>query len=216
MRKGLAIGLVLYSIYVILCGFSKSNLSAIRIRTLNEVTFENFILDYLAIRYPQQKFKEFIYVGVERQKLFFFQDNKVIKSFEISTSKYGAGTKSGSEQTPVGLHCIKSKHGHGVPIGGVFQSKKFTGKIVPIENTPIGSNKDEITTRVISLTGLEPGLNKGGSLDSYERNIYIHGTVEEGLIGQPASHGCIRMRNIEIVELFEMVYEGMPVLILNN
>jgi hypothetical protein len=178
--------------------------------------FEDFIIDYLSIKYPHQQFKEFIYVGVERQKLFFFKENKVIKSYDISTSKYGAGTQHGSEQTPVGLHCVKSLHGHNVPVGGVFLSKKFTGKIVPIETSPSSTGRDDITTRVISLAGMESGINKGGAIDSYDRHIYIHGTAEEGLIGQPASHGCIRMRNLDVIDLFDMVYEGLPVLILNN
>jgi lipoprotein-anchoring transpeptidase ErfK/SrfK len=185
-------------------------------RFFSEWAFEKFILDYVQIKYPQKQFKEFIYIGVERQKLFFFKENKVIKSFDVSTSKYGAGTKAGSEQTPIGLHIIKSMHGHNVPVGGVFLSKKFTGKIVPIESSPIPTGKDDITTRVLSLAGVEPGVNKGGALDSYERHIYIHGTAEEGLIGQPASHGCIRMRNHDIIDLFDLVYEGLPVLILNN
>jgi lipoprotein-anchoring transpeptidase ErfK/SrfK len=216
MKKVILVALILKTLFFVLCSFANENRGVYRNRAANELRFEDFIIDYVSIRYPYQKFKEFIYVGVERQKLFVFQENKVVKTYEISTSKYGAGSKSGSEQTPIGLHCVKSKHGHDVPVGGVFQSKKFTGKIVPIETAPIGTGRDEITTRVISLAGMEPGVNKGGVLDSYERNIYIHGTAEEGLIGKPASHGCIRMRNLEVIELFDIVKEGMPVLILNN
>jgi len=186
-------------------------------KNIDEVnTIENFITDYVTIRYPNTTFKEFLYVGVERQKMFLFKDNKIIKSYDVSTSKYGAGTVAGSEQTPIGLHYIKSKHGDNVPIGGVIMSKKYTGRVTEIRTDSIASNKDEITTRVLALAGLEEGVNKGNPNDSYNRNIYIHGTAEEGLIGKPASHGCIRMRNTDIIELYSIVNEGIHVLILNN
>ncbi len=179
-------------------------------------SLENFIVDYLSIKYPSSTFKEFLYVGVERQQMFLFKESKIVKTYDISSSKYGAGTIYGSEQTPIGLHYVKSKHGENVPLGGVIISKKYIGRITQISNDSIDSNKDEITTRVLALAGLEEGINKGNPNDSYNRNIYIHGTAEEGLIGKPASHGCIRMRNTDIVELYSLVNEGIHVLILNN
>lgn len=186
-------------------------------RNVDEInTIENFIIDYVNIRYPNTTFKEFLYIGVERQKLFLFKGNKIVKSYDVSTSKYGAGTVAGSEQTPIGLHYIKSKHGDNVPIGGIIISKKYTGRIAEIQKDSIATNRDEITTRVLALAGLEEGVNKGNPNDSYNRNIYIHGTAEEGLIGKPASHGCIRMRNADIIELYSLVNEGIHVLILNN
>ena len=81
---------------------------------------------------------------------------------------------------------------------------------------PIETGEDAITTRVLTLEGLENGINKGGELDSYGRHIYIHGTAEEGLIGQPASHGCVRMRNEDVIDLFNRVDKGLKVIILNN
>jgi lipoprotein-anchoring transpeptidase ErfK/SrfK len=179
-------------------------------------TIENFIMDYVSIKYPNYQFSEFLYVGVERQKLFHFKGNKIINTFDISTSIYGAGSIAGSEQTPIGLHYIKSKHGHNVPLGGILQYKKYTGRIAQIESKPECTGRDEITTRVMALAGLEDGINKGDPNDSFNRNIYIHGTAEEGLIGTPASHGCIRMRNEDVVNLFNSVDVGIHVLILNN
>ena len=174
------------------------------------------LIDYLNIKYPSKKFNNFIYVGVKRQQLFLIKEKKIIKSYLISTSKFGAGVIKNSNMTPVGLHKIHNKYGDNVPLGGIFKSKKYTGKIAKIISKPIISGIDIICTRIITIKGLEEGLNLGSNNDSYERNIYIHGTNEEGLIGQPASHGCIRMKNKDIIELFELIEKNSLLVILNN
>ena len=175
-----------------------------------------FLLEYLSIKYPEQSFENFIYVGVKRQELDLYLNGNHIISYKVSTSMHGAGTKAGSDMTPVGLHKIKGKFGSDVPIGGILKARKFTGKIANIQTEATGSGEDAITTRVLTLEGLENGINKGGELDSYGRHIYIHGTAEEGLIGQPASHGCVRMKNKDIIDLFNRVNEDLTVIILNN
>lgn len=177
---------------------------------------EEFLKDYLSIKYPGKKFTDFIYVGVKRQELYLFRGGELLKVYKVSTSKHGAGSVEGSEMTPVGLHKVHGKFGQDVPENGILKHKRFTGELAEVEYKPIRINKDIITTRVITIEGLERGVNKGGKLDSYDRHIYIHGTAEEGLIGQPASHGCVRLKNKDIMDLFDLLSKGMYVVILNN
>jgi len=118
--------------------------------------------------------------------------------------------------TPVGLHRVNGKYGGNVPENGILKHKRYTGERAKIEYKPIPINKDIITSRIITIEGLEKGINKGGKLDSYDRRIYIHGTAEEGLIGRPASHGCVRLKNKDIMDLFDLLSNGMFVVILNN
>mgnify|MGYP001115360353 FL=1 len=173
-------------------------------------------MEYLSIKYPNQSFQNFIYVGVKRQELDLYLNGNHIISYPVSTSMHGAGTKAGSDMTPIGLHKIKGKFGSDVPIGGILKARKYTGNIASIQTNPVKTGEDAITTRVLTLEGLENGINKGGQLDSYGRHIYIHGTAEEGLIGQPASHGCVRMRNEDVIDLFNRIDKGLKVIILNN
>lgn len=188
--------------------------------TTNSVSAKNRLAklthDYVSIRYPGENFDRYIYVGVKRQKLYLLSDTSVIDSYTISASQYGVGSEMDSEKTPLGLHKIESMIGDAVPVSGILLGKSYTGKRAKIIKEPKKSKTDDVTTRALRLEGMEKGLNKGGNKDSYDRQIYIHGTPEEGLIGQPASHGCIRMVNTEIIELFERVEKGTLVIILNN
>jgi len=93
-------------------------------------------------------------------------------------------------------------------------SRVYSGKIAEILTDKTNAKKDYVTSRIMWLQGEEPGINKGRNMDSYNRYIYIHGTPEEGFIGQPASHGCIRMKNKDVIELFELVEEGTHLLVL--
>lgn len=172
--------------------------------------------DYMEIRYQKYNVKEFIYVGAKRQMLYLIRDSTIICKYQISTSKFGIGSELHSNKTPTGLHKIESKVGHDVPLNGIILGKTYTGKKAEIIYEPKSGLTDDVTTRAIRLEGIEKGLNLGGKKDSYLRDIYIHGTPEEGLIGQPASHGCIRMKNIEVISLFNEVAKGTYVLILNN
>ncbi len=159
-----------------------------------------------------------VFVSLKEQKLYLFKGYGVLKEYSVSTAKNGAGFEEGSFKTPTGLHRIAEKIGDGYPIGAVFKSGKFTGEIAGIERKPVSTNKDFITTRILWLEGLEEGKNRGVNkdgvvVDTYKRYIYIHGTDEEGMIGRAVSHGCIRMKNSDIVELFNMVEEGTIVYI---
>jgi len=152
-----------------------------------------------------------IAVSVPEQKLYFIEDGTIRKSFPVSTSKYGVGSLRGSNMTPAGTHRINKKTGDRAAEGTIFKSLINTGRKAIIYKDAFDAPEDFVTTRVLVLEGMEKGLNKGGDRDSLSRRIYIHGTPEEGLIGRPASHGCVRMKNADVIDLFELVSEGMPV-----
>jgi hypothetical protein len=120
-----------------------------------------------------------------------------------------------SNKTPTGLHQIEHKIGKGVPLNGIIKAGLFTKEKARILPFAEEDTADIISTRVLWLKGLEEGINSGDNVDSYLRRIYIHGTSEEGLIGKPSSHGCIRMTNYDVLELFQLVEEKLKVLILD-
>lgn len=159
--------------------------------------------------------EDILVVSLEEQCMYVLSGDSVVRQYDISGATLGAGNQSGSNQTPLGLHRIKEKHGDDVPLGGIMKSRLFTGEIARIYTDPTDVEEDHVTTRVLWLEGMEAGKNKGGNVDSYHRYIYIHGTPEEGLIGRPASHGCIRMYNEEVIELYNASSVGRLVLILN-
>jgi len=150
----------------------------------------------------------YVVVHVESQQLYLFEQGELRRSYPVSTAAKGIGNRAGSYQTPLGLHRIAQKFGDGQPIGMSFVARQPTGKIAEIVNSPVSTGRDDITTRVLWLDGLEDGINRGPGIDSKSRYIYIHGTGEEGLIGQPASKGCVRMKNEDVIELFNQLPEG--------
>ena len=149
-----------------------------------------------------------IVINPEKQELYLVQSNKVIDIYPVSTSKNGVGTQEGSERTPWGTHRVKEKIGEGAPEGTVFVAREQTDRVVDIIQAPLDVPEDLVTTRIMWLEGEEPNINRGEGVDSHSRFIYIHGTQEEGLIGRPASHGCIRMKNNDVIELFDSVPSG--------
>lgn len=160
-----------------------------------------------------QSNQPYVVVAIGAQKLYLMQGGRLLKAYPVSTSAFGPGAQEGSNQTPLGLHRIKQKIGEGEPLGMVFKARKPTGRIADIIREPKDVPEDDVTTRIMWLEGLEPGVNQGGKVDSYKRFIYIHGTPEEGLIGRPASHGCVRMFNEDVIELFNKLPEGTLVYI---
>ena len=152
-----------------------------------------------------------ILVDIATQQLTLYKGKEVVRTYPCSTSRYGIGNLSGSNKTPLGLHTVIEKYGDSMPMGSIFSSRKFTGKIAPINETQLPSPEDLITSRILRLAGLQQGVNKGGLVDSYDRYIYIHGTPDEGLIGSPASHGCIRLKNADVIELYEHAPVGTEV-----
>ena len=161
-------------------------------------------------------YKELLYVSVKSQKMYHIINNKVVKTFIISTAEKGIGNIKHSDQTPLGLHIVKEKHGDNTPLNGRMIGRIFYGQISTIYNDTSRSKTDDLTTRIMWLSGEEEGINKGGNVDSYQRYIYIHGTSEEGRLGTPASHGCIRMNNKDILELYNKIAVGTKVLILDK
>ena len=157
---------------------------------------------------------EVIYVSIKQQKLYHIQNDRIIKDYIISSSAYGIGSKAGSNKTPIGLHSIKEKYGNKTPINGRMTGRVFYGDIAAIYTDKTKSKTDDITSRIFWLEGMEKGKNKGKGIDSYKRYIYIHGTSEEGRLGKPASHGCIRMKNKEVIDLYKLIEVGTLVLIL--
>jgi len=154
-----------------------------------------------------------VLISAERQQLSLCDDQQVLATYPISTSRYGLGGEEGSYKTPLGKHRICAKIGAGEPCGTVFVGRKSQGYQAEILADQSRSEGDSITSRILWLEGLEAGLNRGVGCDSKQRYIYIHGTAEEGLIGQPVSIGCVRMKNSDVIELFEQISEGDLVLI---
>lgn len=169
--------------------------------------------DYIETK-CNKNFKEVLYVNITEQKLYHIKENEIVKTFVISSSEYGTGSEVGSNKTPLGLHKVKSKFGDKTPINGKMIGRVFYGQIATIFTDNNKSKTDDVCSRILWLVGLEEGLNKGEGIDSYNRYIYIHGTSEEGRLGKPASHGCIRMKNKDVIELYEKIKIGILVLIL--
>lgn len=170
-------------------------------------------------KFPKTTINKFILVNLSDQKLMVVDGLKVKNIYDISSSKFGIGNLNNSYQTPLGLHTINDKIGANMPINTIFKGRKTLDGGMTIEDLakPEYTNfkkkhfeefDDLITSRILWLKGCEEGVNLGGDVDTYKRFIYIHGTAHEQLIGQVASYGCIRMRNQDVIELFNLVDEG--------
>ena len=146
-----------------------------------------------------------IEVSISEQRLYVIANNSIVRSYPISSSAYGEGQTENSLKTPLGEHEIKTKIGTDVPKYQFFVSREHISQEVDIIEKEIDSPDDFITTRIMWLAGKNEGFNSGGNVDSFRRFIYIHGTHEEGLIGKKASHGCIRMLNQDVLELFRII-----------
>ncbi|MEM7409420.1 MAG: L,D-transpeptidase [Myxococcota bacterium] len=157
-----------------------------------------------------------IRVDLARQRLELLAGDEVRASYPISSAANGAGEADGSEKTPRGLHTIAEKIGADAPDRAVFVGREPTGEICDAALYAGAPERDWILTRILWLDGLEPGKNHGPGVDSHDRYIYIHGTAEEERIGTLASHGCIRMCNADVCELFDQVEVGTLVEILEG
>ena len=169
----------------------------------------SFVLTFFITKVYSQN--NTIIVDISEQRLYLYSNNDLIQSYPVSTSKYGEGQTENSFKTPLGLHEIKEKIGHKAPINTIFTARVNTNKRADVQIKQNDTEDDFVTSRIMWLDGLEDGINRGLGVDSYNRYIYIHGTHEEGLIGQKASHGCIRMFNNDVIELFDIVSEGTKV-----
>lgn len=131
--------------------------------------------------------------------------------YPVSTALKGVGQEIGSYQTPLGKHVIRAKIGGACPHNAVFVARRWTGEICTPELMAAEPDRDWILSRILWLSGLEPGKNRGGSVDTMRRYVYIHGTAQEDQVGQPVSHGCIRMHNADVIELYDLVEAGISV-----
>ena len=146
--------------------------------------------------------KIFLRVTISQQLLEIFQKNEdvlqLIAAYPISSSKFGLGTEPGSYKTPLGNFCIEEKIGESAPERAIFEGRETTGRVATL-----GGEEDFVLTRILWLSGLDVE-----NANTRERYIYIHGTNQEDLIGTPASHGCIRLNNHDMIELFDQVQQG--------
>ncbi len=152
-------------------------------------------------------------IDLGRQSLTLLRGGETLASWPVSTARNGPGEGRGSGRTPRGWHRVRIKIGAGQPRGAVFVGRRPSGEIWTPRLNRQQPRRDWILTRILWLTGLQPGFNRGGDRDTLRRYIYIHGTPEDQPMGTPLSHGCVRMRNDEIETLFERVENGTPVLI---
>lgn len=155
-----------------------------------------------------------IEINITEQMLRLFEGERLVTSYAVSTARNGPGEQIGSGCTPRGRHRIRIGIGAGCAENTVFVGRRVTGEIYSPQLAQKYPERDWVLTRIIWLTGLEPGRNRGGAVDSLRRYIYIHGCPDSEPMGVPLSHGCIRMRNSDMIELFEQVEVGTPVDIL--
>lgn len=167
-----------------------------------------------AARWPERAARGLCLVSVREQALYLLERGEVAAAWPVSTASRGVGARRDSLKTPPGAHRVAERIGAGAPEQAVFEAREPTGERAAVEAAPRPSGRERITTRILWLDGLEPGVNRGGEVDSRARCIYIHGTNEEGLIGQAASLGCVRMRARDVIELFDRVRDDALVLIL--
>jgi L,D-transpeptidase YbiS len=154
-----------------------------------------------------------LHVSLSRQRLTLHDDDRVRREYVVSTARNGAGERNGSECTPRGRHVVRAKIGAGAPVNAVFVGRRATGEMWSPELARAHPQRDWILTRILWLCGCEPGRNRFGDVDSMRRYIYIHGAPDTVPMGVPDSHGCVRMRNDDVIELFEQVPAGTEVLI---
>jgi len=155
--------------------------------------------------------QRWIRITLVTQVLELLEGAEVVAAYKVSTSAKGAGERMDSEQTPRGRHEARELIGLDAPLGAVFVGRRLTGEICTTELKVADPDRDWILTRVIWLSGLEDGKNRGGEVDTFSRYIYIHGTPAGEPLGEPRSHGCIRMRNADVIALFNQVEPGMIV-----
>ena len=142
-------------------------------------------------------------VSIAAQSVSLFEDGNFVRKYPCSTSRFGIGQVEGSNCTPLGLHRVAEKIGDGAPAGTVFKSREVIGHTSQPEHADA-----KITTRILWLEGLEPGLNRDGNVDSRRRYIYIHGTADQESIGEPASCGCIHLADADLIPLFNQLPVG--------
>jgi lipoprotein-anchoring transpeptidase ErfK/SrfK len=154
-----------------------------------------------------------IEIDLGSQRLRLLRGDELLREYPVSTARNGAGERMDTGCTPRGRHVIAEKLGEGAAPGTVFVGRRPTGEIYSAELRAQSPSRDWILTRILWLSGAEPGRNQGGEVDTHDRYIYIHGAPEDVPMGTPGSAGCIRMRNQDVIDLFDRVPPGTGVLI---
>lgn len=152
-----------------------------------------------------------IKINLTEQSLRLLDGDEIVRCYSISSAFNGPGEEMGSECTPRGRHRIRIKVGEGRPENTVFAGRRPTGEIYSPDLENAYPDRDWVLSRILWLTGLESGRNRGGKVDSLRRYIYIHGCPDSEPMGEPRSHGCIRMRNRDLMELFDLIEAGVAV-----
>lgn len=160
--------------------------------------------------------ERYICVSIAAQRLQLVDKNQVLFEVMIATAKNGMGEEFGSECTPGGWHKIRAKIGAGCAENTVFIARRPTGEIYSASLQQKHPDRDWILTRIMWLSGLEVGFNRSGRQDSMRRYIYIHGCPDSHPMGVPSSHGCIKMRNTDVIQLFDLIDAGTAVLIVDK
>ena len=157
--------------------------------------------------------KPHIRISIAEQHLWFDDGAGMLRDYAVSTAANGAGEQSGSECTPRGEHIIRAKIGAGAAPNTVFVGRRATGEIYTPELHAAAPNRDWILTRILWLSGCEVGKNRLGNVDTMRRYVYLHGSPDSVPMAAPGSHGCVRMRNADIIELFDLLPVGIAVTI---
>lgn len=152
-------------------------------------------------------------IDLSQQRLRLYEGEMLLAEYPVSTAKNGPGEQEGSHCTPRGRHRIRARIGAGQPAGAVFRGRRPTGEIYSEDLARTHPERDWILSRILWLGGLEPGRNRYAGVDSQRRYIYIHGTPDSEPMGVPASIGCVRMRNDDVIDLFERIPAGTEVYI---
>jgi L,D-transpeptidase YbiS len=153
-----------------------------------------------------------IHISIARQLLTLVDGGgQVLASYPVSTARRGVGEQSGSQCTPRGRHLVRARIGAGQVHNAVFVARRPSGEVYSPELAAAHPQRDWILTRILWLSGCEPARNRLGTVDTMRRYIYIHGCPDTATLGVPGSHGCIRMRNADIVDLFDRVPAYTPV-----
>ncbi|MFK0312584.1 L,D-transpeptidase family protein [Pseudomonas sp. NPDC090233] len=154
---------------------------------------------------------DFLHISLADQRLYGFAHGRLCLRLDVSTARKGAGERNGSGCTPRGLHQVRAMIGAELPLNAVLSGRRWTGEIWSPELHRQHPGRDWILTRILWLSGCEPGFNRMGAVDTFRRLIYLHGTPDTEPLGVPLSHGCIRLRNTDLLGLFERVPAHCPV-----
>lgn len=154
---------------------------------------------------------DFLHISIADQMLYGFSEGKLCVRLPVSTARNGVGERNGSGCTPRGRHKVRARIGEGLPSGAVLRGRRWTGEVWSAELHERFPGRDWILTRILWLSGCEPGYNRMGAVDTFRRYIYLHGTPVTEPMGVPLSHGCVRLRNADLLDLFARVPAGCAV-----